>query len=71
MKWFHVSGVDAVGLLLQREQLPLPERVHRRVGVLVQLRQGGDVDGHAQRSAAPCSRQSVQQRVRLRMRLIL
>jgi hypothetical protein len=52
MKWFHVSGVDAGGLLLQREQLPLPERVHRRVGVLVQLRQGGDVDGHAQRSAA-------------------
>lgn len=32
-----------VGLLLRREQLPLPERVHRRVRVLAELRQRRDV----------------------------
>jgi hypothetical protein len=45
-----VGVLLGVGLLLRREQLPLPERVHRRVRVLAQLRQGGDVnevDGHA------------------------
>jgi len=44
------APVDAVGvrlgvrLLLRGEQLPLPERVHRGVRVLAQLRQRGDVD---------------------------
>lgn len=33
-----------VGLLLGGEQLPLPERVHRRVRILAELRQRRDVD---------------------------
>lgn len=46
-------GVGAgVGLLLRREDLPLPDGVHGGVPVLAPLRHGGDVherDGHPRR----------------------